>query len=354
MMILLAAVICWLAGFALLWKIPICREQPDPQPTLGVSIIIPARNEEATLPRLLLSIATQQCRPEQVLVIDDDSTDATAAVARAAGATVISPGPLPDGWRGKTWACQQGATAATAENLLFLDADTWFEPGGLARILHTYSQRPGVLSVIPYHSVPTIAEQLSAFFNLIMTAGIGAFTIFNREPDGLFGQMLLIDRKTYLTVGGHERVKGHVLENLHMAKHLRAEGIALRCASGRGNLSIRMYSGGVADLVRGWTKGFASGAGETSPIVLGLAIAWLSGAVMAAAAALLTRSILFASLYGLFALQLYFMLRRIGSFRLMTALLYPIPLLFFFGVFTNSVAHSGRSVMWKGRAIRAG
>lgn len=361
-MIVTAALICWLAGFILLWRFSPCNEESSltdsseaihSEITERLCIIIPARNEELSLPRLLRTIREQAWQPAQVLVVDDDSTDQTADVARAGGATVISPGPLPEGWRGKTWACQRGAAATSAKHLLFLDADTWFEPDGLRRIMHTYLRQPGVLSVIPYHVVPTVGEQFSAFFNLVMASGIGAFTLPPRQPDGLCGQMLLIDRETYWSVGGHERVRGHVLENLHLATHLRASGVMLRCRSGRGSLCVRMYAGGLPELVKGWSKGFASGAGTTSALVMGLAIAWLSGAVMAASAAVEIHGVAAIIAYVLFCGQFHLMLRRAGSFRVLTALLYPIPLLFFFVVFAISLARSGRQVSWKGRAFRA-
>ncbi len=101
----------------------------------SLSVIIPARNEAHNLPTLLGSLAAQSVRPCEILVVDDGSTDRTAEVARELGARVIASEPLPEGWRGKTWACHQGAQAATGELLCFVDADTWFEPGGLARIL---------------------------------------------------------------------------------------------------------------------------------------------------------------------------------------------------------------------------
>ena len=364
-MILIVATICWLAGFALLWTVPVCGESTaDEQSDSGeqpmrpsVCIIIPARNEEATLPRLLASIREQDWRPAHVLVIDDDSTDQTVAVAQAGGATVVSSGVLPQGWRGKTWACRQGAAAAQAmpnvEHLLFLDADTWFEPGGLRRIMQTHLRQSGALSALPYVVVPSAREQLSAYFNLIMALGIGAFNLFSKEPDGMFGQMLLMDCDAYFRVGGHERVRGNVLENLHLARYLRAQGIILRCVSGRGSLSMRMYAGGLRDMVEGWTKGFASGAGATSRPIMGLTIIWLSGATLAAATLLQMHGLSAAGVYAIFAGQLYFMFRRIGSFHFISAILYPIPLLFFFAVFANSMLRSGRKVVWKGRAIRA-
>ncbi len=236
---------------------------------------------------------------------------------------------------------------------MFLDADTWFEPGGLGRIVSTYRRGAGVLSVVPYHRVSTAAEQLSAFFNLMMTLGIGAFTAWGQEPDGLFGQMMVIERAIYDSVGGHERVRGEVLENLHLARHLRGAGVKLRCASGRGSLSFRMYGGGVREMVDGWGKGFASGAGATSGLVMSLSVVWLSGAVMAAVAALAGHRWVGALVYLAYVVQSFVLLRKIGSFGVVTALLYPVPLMFFFVVFGASVVRGGRGVSWKGRVVRA-
>jgi 4,4'-diaponeurosporenoate glycosyltransferase len=77
----------------------------------------------------------QSTQPRQILVVNDASTDRTAEAAREHGACVMNSHPPPEGWRGKRWACHQGTQAATGELLLFLDADTWFGPEGLARVL---------------------------------------------------------------------------------------------------------------------------------------------------------------------------------------------------------------------------
>ena len=200
-MILIAALLLWPAGFIILSRIRMSASQMQHgRAHRPFSIIIPARNEQNNLPKLLGSIAAQSVRPLEVIIVDDASTDQTAAVAAQHGATVIASQPLPPGWRGKTWACQQGADAARGDILLFVDADTWFETDGLERILGLYSE--GALSVGPYHTVQKPYEELSAFFNVIMTAGT--------VPDGLFGQMLLVDRESYRRVGGHETVKERV------------------------------------------------------------------------------------------------------------------------------------------------
>jgi 4,4'-diaponeurosporenoate glycosyltransferase len=323
---------------------------------------------------------------------------------------VVASQPLPDGWRGKTWACHQGAQAATGDWLLFLDADTWFKPDGLARVLTEFSELSGdspslsrgagsaavvedpaaavstaasaaadaahtaapqseaplsrecagyALSVAPHHEVRRFHEQFSAFFNLVMLAGTGAFTARGDSltPHGLLGQFLLIDRAAYERVGGHEAVKGRILENFWLAEQLHGAGVPLRCRTGRGVLAFRMYPNGWRELIEGWTKGFAGGASQTPPVILWLVVLWMIGLMLAPLAVVLG-TFQWPGLVtcALCAGQVGWMLRQVGSFHWLTALLYPAPLVFYFVVFTRSVwrAKRGQDVEWKGRQIRAG
>ena len=119
----------WFLGFIFLWKIPLLKRGSKlKEPSHKVSILAPARNEERTLGQLLYSIEQQTFKPHEVIVIDDQSEDATAEVARRAGCIVMTSKDLPEGWTGKTWACWQGAQKATGDIFLFLDADTFLEP----------------------------------------------------------------------------------------------------------------------------------------------------------------------------------------------------------------------------------
>jgi 4,4'-diaponeurosporenoate glycosyltransferase len=234
---------------------------------------------------------------------------------------------------------------------LFLDADTRFEPNGLAAILHRFSMQPTVLSVLPFHDVRKLYECMSAFFQLIMAAGSRAFTFPPLRPAGLFGQMLLIDRDLYFRIGGHEAVKAEILENFHLAALLRRRNVPLTCAAGRGSLAMRMYPHGIRELVEGWSKAFAAGAAKTPPAILPLIIGWLSGFVMTAAAVIEYPGWYSALIYGFAALQLFILLRRLGSFPLYVALLFPLPLAAFFLLFAR--ASTRRRVTWKGRTIDA-
>lgn len=361
-MILFAVTLAfWFAGWIVLGRIRRCGCGESNQSVRAgqLSIIIPARNEEQNLPTLLRSLAAQSSQPREIIVVDDASTDRTANVAREHGARVINSQPLADGWRGKTWACHQGAQAATGNLLLFLDADTWFESDGLRRVLAEFqSAGGGVLSVAPHHAVRSFHEQFSAFFNLVMLAGTGAFTLCGDTlaPRGLLGQFLLIERAHYQRVGGHEAVKGRILENFWLAEQLRAAGVSLRCRGGRGVFSFRMYPNGWREVVDGWTKGFASGAGRTHLPILLLVVTWMFGLVTAPLGLVLNiQSMWWFAAYALAVAQVAWLLRRVGTFHWGTALFYPAPLIFYFVVFARSVrrARNKQSVEWKGRHIRA-
>jgi 4,4'-diaponeurosporenoate glycosyltransferase len=338
----------WAAGFRLLPRLRGCGKPPgaNPQGLAGrLSVIIPARNEAHNLPALLGSLAAQSVRPLEIIVVDDGSDDGTAEVARGGGARVIQSLPLPDDWRGKPWACHQGAQAATGELLCFVDADTRFAlPDGLEKLLAAWPG--GAFSTCPWHAVEHAWEHLSLFFNLNMVLGTA--------PEGLFGPLLLIDRQSYRDCGGHTSVRDKVLENFRLAEHCREAGVPVRSTMGSDIISFRMYPGGMSDMIEGWTKGFASGAGRTPGRVMAWIIAWLTGLMIIAIG--LPASGFdwpWAALYLAATLQTGLFARRAGDFRWWLAPLFPLALVFFFGLFALSSSRSGRPVTWKGRKIDA-
>jgi 4,4'-diaponeurosporenoate glycosyltransferase len=357
-LILLVLCILGLAGgMFLLRSIPLCPES-QPASFHHVSIIIPARNEEKNLPRLLDSIRTSQLlvSPE-VIVVDDESTDGTSAVAVRGGAKVVVPGTPPAGWTGKTWACAQGARAAQGSLFLFLDADTWFSSGGLPQLLSAWEQHSGeriALSVLPFHTTHAPYEKLSLFFNLLMAFGAGGFGGLGKPK--LFGQCLLISRDLYEACGGHGAVRGRVLENLAMADRIEAAGARCVCLGGGGSIYVRMFPEGLAQLCESWKKAFADGAAASDSAVLTLSVVWLSALctifLLLLASPWALRGFA-ALLYLVAAAQVYRFARQIGAFGIVTALCYPIPLLFFFGLFATSLMDRmlHREVTWRGRTV---
>ncbi|MFO7601217.1 MAG: glycosyltransferase family A protein [Candidatus Desulfacyla sp.] len=356
--------IFWATGFVLLWKIPLLPKSASSDILgLSISVIVPARNEGQTLNRLLMSLRSQVVAPKEIIVVDDHSSDETASIAIANGAVLIPSAPVPEGWLGKPWACWQGAEAALGDILIFLDADTYLEPKGIARILSAYKKCGGLLSVQPFHTMEKHYERLSAFFNIITMAGTGAFSLLcpNINPRGAFGPCLVCPRQDYLALGGHYQARHMVLESLGLAEAFKRVGFSVSYYGGKGAVYFRMYPDGFRSMVEGFSRGFAEGANAISIPMFVLIVAWVTGGMSVArhvVQALLTTPdipiLAWACLYAGFSLQLHWMLRRIGNFGLLTCMLYPIPSLFFVLVFFRSLllkAGIGKA-SWKGRVIR--
>lgn len=348
----IVGILALLAGFLLIARMAVCRPKAKRGST-ALSVIIPARNEERSLPRLLDSLR-QDISPAQVIVVDDHSTDRTAQLATEFGVQVVSAPSLPAAWTGKTWACAQGAAKSEAETLLFVDADTWFAPGALTRIQALLHDDRTAVSVLPYHITERPYEELSLFFNLLMAFGAGGFGLLGKPR--LFGQSMLISRALYERTGGHQSVRGEILENFALAVNIDAVGGRCVCAGGAGVLMMRMFPNGLRQLREGWTKAFAAGAAKTTGAVLAIAVFWLTVLCFDFLCLLLQSGetrVVAGMLYLAFAFQIAWMARLLGTFRFYTCILYPVSLFFFFAVFADSAARKafGGHVTWRGRQL---
>lgn len=357
------------AGIVLLacLRTPTAAGNP-PITSSSISVVIPARNEQASLPHLLESIRAQDLAPNQVIVVDDSSTDATAALATAAGVQVIGAPTPPKGWLGKPWACQVGADAAIGEMLVFLDGDVVLGPDGLARLVQAHRRLAGdgVLSVQPFHRPVAIYEQLSLYPNLISMMASGQFAVGSALAAPMaFGPCVVTTSEAYRAAGGHAAVRDEVLEDLHLGRAFEAAGRRVRCLAGGSAVSFRMYPNGLAQLVEGWTKNLAGGAALVRPVSLVLSVWWVTasvaagvGGIASATGAAVGRPTMWLpiALYAVAALQVTLFARRIGSFRWWIGPLYPLLLAGFFLLLLRSAFHRSfrRQVTWRGRSIRLG
>ena len=365
----------WLLGFLLvpIVSLPSVTDAPwsggapsdgSPSGSVGeLSVIIPARNEEVSLPQLLASIRRQHTAPLEVLVVDDGSSDRTAEIARDYDCTVVEAGPLPEGWLGKPRACWVGAAQAQGSRLLFLDADTTLAPDGLERLVEAHRLHGGLVSVQPYHRMERGYERLSAAFNLLLVAGLQTRSPFARTTvsRGGYGPCMLCSRADYFAVGGHRAVADTVLEDVALAQLMQRHGIPLNGYMGLGTVSFRMYPGGVRQLIDGWSKNMSAGVRTTPPMVVLGIVLWFAGAILSLRFIVEGALLGFVHLaavglvgYGAYVAQLRALLSRLGNFGILTALLYPAHILFFAGVFLRSIATAavGGTVAWKGRRVR--
>jgi 4,4'-diaponeurosporenoate glycosyltransferase len=363
---LFVVVIGWFAGWWLLSRVPRLTpsrsvDGPSGSALASVSVIIPARNEAHNLPHLLGSLNAQSPGPREVIVVDDGSTDGTAAVARDLGATVIQSAPLPDGWTGKSWACSQGAEAASGAVLVFLDADVRLLEGGLAAVVDAHQRLGGLLSVQPYHRMERPYERLSAVFNTIAVMGVGvAGPGREGRSNGAFGPCLVTSTEDYHRVGGHGAVRDEILEDLALGKVFADSGQPVHGAGGRSTVEFRMYPQGLGQLVEGWSKNMASGSARIGRVRLLATIVWVCG-VMGASAEMVQWLVGVGSAstadvwvgYLLFAAQLAVMWRQLGNFGWWPVVAYPIPFAAFVVVFFDSLWLTvvRRRVRWRGRTI---
>ncbi len=361
--LLISAIAYSVPGWFLLWRLRYCAARRNGAASgRTASIIIPARNEATRLPALLASLEREGAFSRfEVILADDGSEDGTAALAEAAGCGVVPSAGRPEGANGKSWACWTAARAAEGELLLFLDADAWFLPGGLDAILAAYEG--GLMSVQPFHRFERPYEGLSAFFNLMAMAGIGSFTLGAREgrASGCFGPCVLCDREEYLALGGHGGVAGELVDDVALAKAYAGAGKPVRNFAGRGSVEFRMYPGGAGELVEGWTKNMALASRSSAASAKAYFGVWCAGvATLFASFAFVPGSLLSlvasACAYGLYALQVFSILRRIGSWKIRHGLIFPALLAFFLGVLGVSAYRTFRAkeVTWKGRRIKVG
>jgi hypothetical protein len=350
----------WLLGWLLAWHLPLLpKGQCRPGPR--VSVLIPARDEESTLPHLLSALSQQHFQPHEVIVIDDHSSDDTAAVAKEWAASmplsVIQPPALAAGWCGKPWALHHGVAASSGDVLVFLDADTEPGPEFLDRLLAMRQQLGGLVTVQPYHRTQRPYEQLSMLFNLV---GLLAVPLGDRCGVA-FGPAMVSSRSDYERSGGHRAVANKVVEDWFLGHCYEQVGLPVSAYLGYGQIAYRMYPGGLGDLVIGFDKNFATAASQVRwPWMLAVLL-WLSGLFWAAwclPASLLGWPMLGnpdllpnGLIYGAYALQLLLITRRVGRFTWIN-LIFPLPVLFFLVVFLLAILNLERGqVQWKGRTV---
>jgi glycosyltransferase involved in cell wall biosynthesis len=228
---------------------------------LAVSVIVPARNEEASLADCLQSLVTQSGVAFEIIVVDDHSTDRTRAIAESfPGVRVLEAGALPQGWTGKNNAVTSGAREAQGQWLLFTDSDTVHLPGSLAGALKE-AQENGVemLSYSPEQIAVTFWEMATLPVVFAELARQYSPTKVSDPASPLAaanGQYILIRRDTYDAVGGHAAIASDILEDVALARAVKNSGRKIRFRYGRNVVRTRMYRN-YSQLRDGWTKNLA-------------------------------------------------------------------------------------------------
>ena len=355
------------ARFAASWfEIPLIGAAPL-RPLPALSIVVPARNEERSIERCVRSLLVQRYVEAEVIVVDDGSSDATPLIlarlaAEHANLRVVRGAPLPQGWIGKPWALHQGSRVARGAWLLFTDADSAHAPAGTASALaFVRSAQADAVTIVTGQELGSFWEAATLPFILGMifyASGTLAELNDPAQPQRALanGQYILVSRQTYDALGGHEALRGEIVEDVQFAKRLKADGRFRLIVGGGTRLArVRMYRS-LGEIWTGFTKNVYVGAdGNLARLLLGFGVmATLSAPPALAVRAVLRRRPLEALEALAAAASLVATSRRgIGMVGMpaATAFLQPLGTAVFAAIIANSTVRvlSGRGVRWRGR-----
>jgi len=236
---------------------------PTAQNFPRVSILLPARNEEANIKDCVESLLAQNYPDFEVLALNDNSTDQTRAIleqmSRQPSSLKIHDGEaLPPGWLGKHWACHQLSQKATGELLLFTDADTRHGPNALRdSVSALIAQNANLVTAFPCEEMLTWGERL--------TVPILGFSIFCFFPIFLaenlrlpvfsvtIGQFMLFRRSAFDAIGGYEAIRSHSVDDIKLGHNIITQGFRWKLMNGTHHITCRMYHN-FSEALDGFTK----------------------------------------------------------------------------------------------------
>ena len=353
----------WQAG-PILPPVPVGARLP------AADIVVPARDEAPSIAAAIGSL-TRQSMPGgaalRVILVDDGSTDGTAALAEAAaqGAahplTIISGAPKPPGWSGKLWAVSQGIAASSADLILLTDADITHEPDHLARLVgKAQAENLDLVSEMVLLHCESLAERALVpafvyFFQLLYPFAQVADP--RRRMAGAAGGTVLIRRRALDRIGGIEAVRGALIDDVALGRAVKHSGGKIWLGHTVRAKSIRLYPE-FRDI---WAMIARTAYVQLgfSPVkllgtILGMLLVWL----LPPAAAIFGHGLakwLGLAAWLLMAVSFVPSLRRYGQSPLWSPFLPLIALFYMAATMGSALNHMrGRSVQWKNRVYADG
>lgn len=249
MWLALPSAVMWIGLLLVPWLPWRVREHLEPEPAgkadaSGVTVLIPARDEATVLARTLAGLRVQG-EGLRIIVIDDESTDGTAAIARSAGAEVVAGSARPEGWAGKLWALEQGLRQVQTPFVLLLDADIELKPGMLTALL----QRKQVQGV-QFISLMADLRRTSFWDALLLPAFVYYFKLLypfavsnsgSRWVAAAAGGCVLVEARALRAAGAFASLRDALIDDCTLARRIKDSGARTWTGLSRGVVSLRPY-----------------------------------------------------------------------------------------------------------------
>jgi len=342
-------------------------ELPEPPPL--ISVLIPARNEEANIGACLDSLRREDYPWFEVLVLDDGSTDGTASIVEKVAAEdrrvrLIRGQPLVDGWAGKPFACHQLAQEARGDWLLFTDADTVHAPSALRNVLlAAVDSNAALISGFPYQRTTSFWQKMALpilfYFMLLCWMPLWWFQRTRRPvPSVAIGQFLFFSAEAYRSIGGHEAVKARILEDVWLGREMARHHYRQLTLDLSPLVSCQMYVGFSAmwNGIARWLYSVASVSAAMLVLVMVVVVLlflmpflWLAYGLFLAQPAFGWEVLVALQVAILYVAR--FLVGRRFSQPALSAILHPlgIALLLLVGLYASMRQLRGAGVEWKGR-----
>lgn len=340
----------------------VCRDM-RPRSTPGVSVLLPARNEENNIGLCLATLAEQDYPDYEILVLNDNSEDSTASIVAEwqehdARVRLLHGAPLPRGWVGKNFACHQLAQAARGELLLFTDADTIHSPQTLsAAVAEMERSKADLLTMIPQQVMAGFWEKLILPMLYFSSMCFLPFPLVGatRSPKLAManGQFMLFKRSAYEAIGGHDAVRTALVEDVWLSRLIKKHGYRLSVVDGKDVLSCRMYTS-FSGIWEGFSKNLFPGFRYSLGMLLAVVLFNAATSVGPFAVLVLGDQEMFSPA----GLQVALLLAiRVGlavrfNMSVLYSLLHPLAMIFLIAIALNSsrLVLLGGGSRWKGRS----
>jgi chlorobactene glucosyltransferase len=229
-----------------------------------LSSIVPARNEEQNIGDCLKGVLRQHYENLEVVVVDDESKDKTVDIVEKyvkseRKVKLIRVDSLPEGWMGKNYACYKGFKISKGEYLIFTDADTRFINTRTVEYAVSKMKEKGLqlLSLLPLIETKSFWERI--FMPMWSFAFVSFFPLKllsskkYKKVAFAIGPFMMFERKFYERIGGHESVKGEIVDDVYLARETKEKGGKIALLDGKDFIKVRFYKN-YKEMKRGTVK----------------------------------------------------------------------------------------------------